>query len=203
MGDSRCVVARNKKAHPLSKDHKPDDQEEKVRIEKAGGTVVNGRINKIIDVSRAFGDYLFKSNDKLNKKEQMITSWPHTRLEQIQPKEDRFMLLMCDGIWNAMDNQVVVSHVSHRLDEGMPLADICKDVILKQVLPKGSNANTIIGRDNMTIMIVKPVTEKPKSKENTKSKKATKPKSNESSIVIRNKSKTAKSQIGGHQKSFK
>jgi serine/threonine protein phosphatase PrpC len=35
-GDSRCVLARNGLAVPLSYDHKPDNEEEKKRIEKAG-----------------------------------------------------------------------------------------------------------------------------------------------------------------------
>lgn len=35
-GDSRCVLGRAGKAVPLSFDHKPDNDEEKRRIEKAG-----------------------------------------------------------------------------------------------------------------------------------------------------------------------
>lgn len=38
-GDSRCVLARQGKAIPLSFDHKPDNKEEKDRIEKAGSTI--------------------------------------------------------------------------------------------------------------------------------------------------------------------
>jgi protein phosphatase 1G len=37
LGDSRCIVSRNNKAFALSCDHKPDDQSEKERIERAGG----------------------------------------------------------------------------------------------------------------------------------------------------------------------
>lgn len=35
-GDSRCVLARNGEAVALSYDHKPDNEEEKKRIEAAG-----------------------------------------------------------------------------------------------------------------------------------------------------------------------
>lgn len=35
-GDSRCVLSRNGKAIPLSEDHKPENEEERRRIEKAG-----------------------------------------------------------------------------------------------------------------------------------------------------------------------
>ena len=36
---------------------------------------MNGRINMCIDVSRAFGDFHFKSNGSKNRKEQMVTCW--------------------------------------------------------------------------------------------------------------------------------
>jgi len=38
-GDSRCVLARKGKAVPLSFDHKPDNPEEKKRIEDAGSII--------------------------------------------------------------------------------------------------------------------------------------------------------------------
>jgi serine/threonine protein phosphatase PrpC len=38
-GDSRCVLARGGKALALSLDHKPDNDIEKTRIEKAGSTI--------------------------------------------------------------------------------------------------------------------------------------------------------------------
>jgi serine/threonine protein phosphatase PrpC len=44
-GDSRSVLCRDKKPLDMSHDHKPDDPLEKQRIEKAGGTVANGRID--------------------------------------------------------------------------------------------------------------------------------------------------------------
>ena len=43
-------------ARELSRDHKPDDKLEKQRIEKAGGTVDDGRINGNLNLSRAIGD---------------------------------------------------------------------------------------------------------------------------------------------------
>jgi len=60
LGDSRSVINSNGKAVELSRDHKPDNLVEKTRIVKAGGEVVNSRINNDISVSRSFGDFLFK-----------------------------------------------------------------------------------------------------------------------------------------------
>ncbi len=45
-GDSRCVLCRDGKAVDMSMDHKPEDDEERERIEKAGGKITgDGRVN--------------------------------------------------------------------------------------------------------------------------------------------------------------
>ena len=45
----------------LSHDHKPDDQGEMARIRAAGGFVDDGRVQGIIAVSRAIGDWEYKN----------------------------------------------------------------------------------------------------------------------------------------------
>ena len=55
-GDSRCVLSRQGRAIPLSADHKPEDEPEKARIERAGGVVTaDGRVNGGLNLSRAIG----------------------------------------------------------------------------------------------------------------------------------------------------
>lgn len=44
-GDSRSVLCRNNTNYDMSVDHKPDNVEEKNRIERAGGFVSDGRVN--------------------------------------------------------------------------------------------------------------------------------------------------------------
>ena len=57
-GDSRAVVCNLKgEAQELSRDHKPDDKAEKARVEKAGGEIIEGRINGNLNLSRAIGDF--------------------------------------------------------------------------------------------------------------------------------------------------
>lgn len=61
-GDSRSILCNNGKAEELSHDHKPDNPEEKERIEYAGGQIINGRINGNLNLSRAIGDLEYKNN---------------------------------------------------------------------------------------------------------------------------------------------
>ena len=56
-GDSRAVLASGGKAIQLSKDHKPEDLNERERITKAGGFVAeSNRVNGILALTRALGD---------------------------------------------------------------------------------------------------------------------------------------------------
>ena len=47
---------------PLSDDHKPDNPEEKARIEACGGFVEENRVNGSLNLSRSLGDFEYKGN---------------------------------------------------------------------------------------------------------------------------------------------
>lgn len=64
-GDSRAVLYSGGKIFELSHDHKPDNQQEQDRIEKAGHMVEDQRVDGNLALSRAFGDYQYK--DQRNK----------------------------------------------------------------------------------------------------------------------------------------
>ncbi|XP_037494875.1 probable protein phosphatase 2C 59 isoform X1 [Jatropha curcas] len=63
VGDSRAVICRGGNAIAVSRDHKPDQTDERQRIEDAGGFVMwagTWRVGGVLAVSRAFGDRLLK-----------------------------------------------------------------------------------------------------------------------------------------------
>ena len=100
----------------LSKDHKPDLPEERNRIHKAGGEVLEGRVNGMLALSRAIGDFDYKPitppkdaqpNWFLNN--HMVTSFPDVVVKPFH-KDVEFMVLACDGIWDCKTSDQVIQY---------------------------------------------------------------------------------------------
>jgi serine/threonine protein phosphatase PrpC len=102
-GDSRCVLSRGGKAVALSIDHKPENEEERRRIEKAGSTITDGRVDGNLNLSRSLGDLKYKVNKNLRPEEHPVTAYPDTYIFDITP-EDEFIIMGCDGIWETKSN---------------------------------------------------------------------------------------------------
>jgi protein phosphatase 1G len=153
-GDSRAVLCRaNGRALDLSVDHKPEDPEELSRIQAAGGSVTNGRVEGNLNLSRAVGDLLYKRNLGVKVQAQMISAFPDIQTVPLEAG-DRFLVLCCDGIWNVLSSQEVVDFVSERLNHQPPpsLGTICDDLVTECLAPDTDGDGT--GCDNMTAMVV-------------------------------------------------
>jgi len=159
-GDSRCVVCRDGKAIEMSYDHKPEDEPERQRINKAGGRVTqDGRVNGGLNLSRAIGDHAYKTNKELPLSEQMISPVPDVKKLTIDPEKDSFVLLACDGIWNSLSSQETVDFISTRLNKPNAkhdttyLTNIIKELFDHCLAPDTMGDGT--GCDNMTAVIAK------------------------------------------------
>ena len=138
VGDSRAVLLNeNGIAIPLSKDHKPNSPEERVRIKNLGGKIVYDGVDwriKNLSLSRAFGD---------------IECTPYvTHLPQIYcrklSKGDKFLILACDGLWDVLSNQDAVDFI---LDlENVEYKGNYAKALAEHALEKGS-------MDNITVII--------------------------------------------------
>jgi len=99
IGDSRAILGRMKKgedgvlkisAVELSKDHKPELPEEKERIENAGGEVDDdGRVDGGLNLSRAFGDFVFKANKEMPAEKQEVIAFPDVITEDLCFEESK------------------------------------------------------------------------------------------------------------------
>lgn len=150
-GDSRAVLCRGGRAVALSRDHKPTDDDEFARILKAGGVVLEGRVNGSLNLSRALGDMEYKQNPDLPPAEQMVTAVPEIKTEAVQP-EDEFLIIACDGIWDVLENQEAVDFVRERLQRGEKPAAICEAMCDHCLAPDTQGIGK--GCDNMTAMVV-------------------------------------------------
>eukprot|EP01017_Pseudomicrothorax_dubius_P038551 TRINITY_DN5794_c0_g1_i1.p1 TRINITY_DN5794_c0_g1~~TRINITY_DN5794_c0_g1_i1.p1 ORF type:complete len:271 (+),score=46.24 TRINITY_DN5794_c0_g1_i1:118-930(+) len=148
-GDTRAVLCRAGKAVELSNDHKPDVETEKQRIERAGGFVHDGRVNGNLSLSRAIGDLEYKKNPNMPLDQQLIIATPEIRTEQIN-KDDQFLLVGCDGIWEQHNSQEIVDLVQAKLRDMTPKRAV--EQLLDELL--APNTQSGIGCDNMTCVLI-------------------------------------------------
>lgn len=150
-GDSRCVLARNRQAIEMSKDHKPDLPEESQRISAAGSFVIEGRVNGNINLSRSLGDLDYKNVPSISAERQAVTAFPDVKVVELTPEDD-FVVLCCDGIWDILTSQACVDFIYERLGT-KSLKEIAEDVC-DRCLARSTGEFEGRGCDNMTVVIV-------------------------------------------------
>ncbi|XP_026155048.1 integrin-linked kinase-associated serine/threonine phosphatase 2C isoform X2 [Mastacembelus armatus] len=118
LGDSRVVLCRMETAADgqrrsvtlaLGKEHNPTVYEERMRIQRAGGTVRDGRVLGVLEVSRSIGDGQYKRCG--------VISTPDLRRCQLTAN-DRFIILACDGLFKVFSADEAVKFVLKILQEG-------------------------------------------------------------------------------------
>ncbi|SGZ52549.1 CIC11C00000001348 [Sungouiella intermedia] len=178
-GDSRAILSLpGGRSKTLSFDHKPSNMGERVRIENSGGYVVNSRVNEILALSRAFGDFNFKmpwlelsSTGRHNAyleanrrfaRDNLVALPPELYQVTVEPDLlvydlqalalPEFLVLACDGIWDCYTNDQLLHTIRNKLRDGWNLQHII-EYVLNDCISMASNI-TGIGFDNMTLMIV-------------------------------------------------
>lgn len=156
-GDSRALLCRKGSVHFATADHKPNNPKERERIQNAGGSVMIQRVNGSLAVSRALGDYEYKNVNDKGPTEQLVSPEPDITAVERNYKDDQFLILACDGIFDVSSNEELCSYALSRLAVTDNLTTICNDVV-DLSLSKGS-------RDNMTlILLALPACPKPNEK---------------------------------------
>ncbi|XP_073055443.1 probable protein phosphatase 2C 59 isoform X2 [Primulina eburnea] len=147
VGDSRAVISRGGKAIAVSRDHKPDQTDERQRIEDAGGFVMwagTWRVGGVLAVSRAFGDRLLK---------QYVVADPEIREEKVDDTLE-FLILASDGLWDVVTNQEAVS-----MTKPIQEPEEAAKRLMQEAYKRGS-------ADNITIVVVRFLANQPEPSNN-------------------------------------
>jgi serine/threonine protein phosphatase PrpC len=144
LGDSRCILCRDNFALPLTKDHKPMWPEENMRITKLGGKIYYDDDWRIMElsVSRSFGDISATP---------FLTHVPDLFRYKIE-KNDKFIVLACDGLWDVLSNQEVVNYILMN----------CYDLSQNKRINDKKNISKLLGKlaiskgsgDNITAIVI-------------------------------------------------
>ncbi|CAI5535799.1 unnamed protein product [Closterium sp. Naga37s-1] len=133
-GDCRAVLCRRGQAVELSRDHRAACQHERARVERAGGWVVDDYLNDQLAVTRALGDWHIEglktrrssaaaapdsagpaaamasppspgSDSDSDVIEGPLIADPEVHEAHLSNPEDEFLVLACDGLWDAFNNE--------------------------------------------------------------------------------------------------
>eukprot|EP00933_Yihiella_yeosuensis_P039886 TRINITY_DN34074_c0_g1_i1.p1 TRINITY_DN34074_c0_g1~~TRINITY_DN34074_c0_g1_i1.p1 ORF type:complete len:662 (+),score=150.79 TRINITY_DN34074_c0_g1_i1:231-2216(+) len=156
VGDSRAILCRAGQAVQVTEDHKPDRLDEKKRIERLGGLVLNvrgawriaapanprgsskssRREYQGLSMTRSLGDASFKAPTPLSANEPEVKVLPIT-------DKDLFLVLCTDGITQVLSNQEVVDCAGKHWDDPEEAAK----KVVRTAFQKGSD-------ENLTAMVI-------------------------------------------------
>ncbi|XP_053166237.1 integrin-linked kinase-associated serine/threonine phosphatase 2C isoform X1 [Hemicordylus capensis] len=156
LGDSRAILCRYNEesqkytALSLSKEHNPTQYDERMRIQKAGGNVREGRVLGVLEVSRSIGDGQYKRFG--------VISVPDIKRCQLT-HNDRFILLACDGLFKVFSPEEAVNFIMSCLeDKTIPTRDAKSAIDARYEGACNRLANKAVQRgsaDNVTVVVVR------------------------------------------------
>jgi serine/threonine protein phosphatase PrpC len=147
VGDSLAVSFKHGQAHKLNSEHNLDLPSEKERIRSSGTYIIHNRIEGRLNLTRALGDFNFKSKKGLNLNEQPVIVLPEINKYEIT-RETEFILMGTDGLWDCVDIQKLCENISWKLKKGVNkkilLNDIFDNIISKEDEGKIKNENRAV-----------------------------------------------------------
>ena len=127
IGDSSCCLL-GKENEFITIEDKCTNNNEKIRIEKEGGKIIDERINGILEISRCFGDYDLKNKG--------LISEPHITKKLIDNNLD-YCILASDGVWDTLNLDDVSKITNENKDNFNNIAKIIGETAMR----KGSEDN--------------------------------------------------------------
>jgi len=143
-GDSRAIMSQGgENVIALSHDHKAIDPDEKEKVISRGGSVIGGRVQGRIAVSRSFGDMEFKDPETFDGK--YLICEPDVQRFEIT-SESEFIILATDGLWDVMKNIDVVNFVREDIKNNIELNQMAENLV--------NEAFDLGSEDNISVIII-------------------------------------------------
>lgn len=148
-GDSRAIISRSGNCVCLTTDHHPSDDEERRRINDAGGFAFyvcdTCRVNGVLALSRSIGDHGFRPYGVISTPD--IIEVPRTN-------DDEFILIATDGLFSVLSNEESVDLVRKSLKKAKErgVTGVCSTRIAANVLVKSAKSRGL--HDNLTVIII-------------------------------------------------
>jgi len=140
-GDCRAILSTAGQTIALTRDHKPSDESEQQRIVNQGGTVIGGRLQGQLAVSRAFGNYEYKEA-------QILSSEPEIHHISLTPDVE-YLVVGSDGLYEHFTNEEIISFIKNGLNRSNnPNLEMIVKELVEEAIDRGSG-------DNITILVVK------------------------------------------------
>ncbi|MBA0690203.1 hypothetical protein Goari_007896 [Gossypium aridum] len=144
-GDSRAVLSRCGTAREMSKDHRPCCMKERRRIESLGGFIDDGYLNGQLGVTRALGNWHLEGMKEIGERIGPLSAEPELKMITLT-KEDEFLIIGSDGIWDVFTSQNAVDFTRRRLQEHNDVKLCCKEMV-GEAIKRGAT-------DNLTVVLV-------------------------------------------------
>lgn len=160
-GDCRCLVFEESgEVLVMNIEHKPQNVEENARIYRGGGMVRNGRVNGILNLSRALGDLRYKGDLWRAPADQVISGEPEVVVKK-RESADLFMLLGCDGVYEKLSDLSIRDVIFDGFEGGEDMLDVLNSLLDQTCAPEFKRA--FGGYDNMSAILVhlKPLKDAP------------------------------------------
>ncbi|XP_039118049.1 probable protein phosphatase 2C 27 isoform X1 [Dioscorea cayenensis subsp. rotundata] len=144
-GDCRAVLSRLGMAIEMSKDHRPCCLKERKRIESLGGYVDDGYLNGQLGVTRALGDWHLEGMKTIGEPGGPLSAEPELKLITLN-KDDEFLIIGSDGLWDVFSNQNAVDFARRKLQEHNDAKLCCKQLV-EEAIRRGAD-------DNLTAVMI-------------------------------------------------
>ena len=138
LGDCGIVFSIGGRARYALQRHNPTDALEKQRILMAGGSVLNNRVDNMLEVSRSIGDVWFKKSyqtrsfgaQRNDPRQDVVIAEPDVKIYPLS-SDVEFCIIGSDGLFASLSFQTAINVVKDFIARGRSGEDACRELITR------------------------------------------------------------------------